>query len=1449
MAAFHLRSPALAARPEHRRNRAWIALIVLGLAVVAATIAGLLPGVMARADDASDKSWLVSWVEETISTPDRKITLGRIDGALSSDVHIDRITVADRQGVWLTIDGAHLIWSRTALFKGTLAIDRLEATAITVARLPAGSAQPSPTASQPLAVPKLPVAIVLKALDVPSIRLAAAVAGSDMAFAVSASGTFDGDGLKAHVDARRTDAAASRFRFDVDYAAPKATLGLDLDYQEPSGGLIAHALGLPGAPALRVTLKGSGPLANYAADLALQADGRPLLSGRTTIARQADGFAIASALDGSLESLASGAGLDYFTGRSTLSLAMRRMADGALELDRLKLASGVVSLDAQGHLSPDGFPTRLVIDGALAANGRRVHLPGSPATIGNARFSLRFGDGAWTSEMTVADLADAAVTARALSLRAAGGASDLADAAKRAMTFAIDGSADGMSAGDPGLADAIAGGTLFHLAGSWRAAAAVDIEEARASLGPDRIEASGSIDGATVSGRARLVASDLHRYARLVGTPLSGGADLTATGHLATLTGAFEVAIAGGTTSLQAGTGAVAALLRGETHLAGTLARDTTGTRLSGLKLQNDRIALAGDGEATAKTIDLTASARLTDVKVLTDRASGPVAARLRLLGPIDAAAVTADVAGSRLQLGSHVLETARLSLAGVGGTTHFTGDLTLAGALDAAPLDGHAKLAIGEDGSKSLTGLKLTLRRSDIRGDLTIAADGPMEGSLTAHIPDLAEVAPLLLIDARGAVDAEAQVSRAGPRQDARLGLHISNLAVEGQTIGTADAQVSVGDLTGTPAATGTATIRSARLGRVDIAEAGLTFAPVPAGGTLFTADARLGTGPVHLAATLTPDATGFDLTLAEARATIKGRAFSLQRPALIQKRGDSLKLATATLQLPQSGTVVVSGEFGSTLAADIALKQVPLALADLASADLGAAGTLTGTIHLAGARADPQLRFLLNGEKLTVAQARSAGLSPFAVRAEGSGDLGRLTLSARISDGKTTNLATTGSLSLDGSELALVLKGTSTLALVNPLLRERGTKADGRIEADLTISGRASAPSARGRITLTSGSLADPQSGMRLSALSARIGLDGDRISIEQASAKTGTTGTIAASGNVRMTEGIPADVTIRLTGAQISAAPIAQATIDGAISVKGPLMRRPTVSGTLTIQRAEISIPERFAANVAALNVRSVKAPAAVKRTEALAFRRAKERKSRSTSADVALNVTISVPARLFVRGRGVDAELGGTLHLAGTLAAPQPTGALDLRRGSLDVAGKHVKFDSGSVTLLGDLNPMLDFKMSSTSNSTTVTIAISGNASDPTLVLSSTPELPQDEILSQFLFGHNVSELSSTQLLQLASAAAQLAGGSSGPGLLSSIRASTGLDSFGTTTDRNGNVALQAGRYIGEHIYLGVVTGRKGSTDATVNIDIGKNLKVQVEAGQEENKASLLFQKEY
>ncbi|MFM9726277.1 hypothetical protein ACKI1L_37770, partial [Streptomyces scabiei] len=87
------------------------------------------------------------------------------------------------------------------------------------------------------------------------------------------------------------------------------------------------------------------------------------------------------------------------------------------------------------------------------------------------------------------------------------------------------------------------------------------------------------------------------------------------------------------------------------------------------------------------------------------------------------------------------------------------------------------------------------------------------------------AEVSPLLLINGRGALDADIAFDAGGGRQNGRAKLTASNLVVEGTSIARADADVSVSDLLGVPAASGKASVRSVKAGGLDVNDATLTF------------------------------------------------------------------------------------------------------------------------------------------------------------------------------------------------------------------------------------------------------------------------------------------------------------------------------------------------------------------------------------------------------------------------------------------------------------------------------------------------------------------------------------------------------------------------------------------------------------------------------------------------
>ena len=214
----------------------------------------------------------------------------------------------------------------------------------------------------------------------------------------------------------------------------------------------------------------------------------------------------------------------------------------------------------------------------------------------------------------------------------------------------------------------------------------------------------------------------------------------------------------------------------------------------------------------------------------------------------------------------------------------------------------------------------------------------------------------------------------------------------------------------------------------------------------------------------------------------------------------------------------------------------------------------------------------------------------------------------------------------------------------------------------------------------------------------------------------------------------------------------------------------------------------------------------------------------------------------PQQVFVRGHGLDAEMGGQLHLAGNSAALQVSGGFDLRHGNFSLAGQTLNFTSGRVAFDGyglqsKLDPTLDFVAQSTANGVTATLNITGYADQPKIRLSSSPDLPQDEILAQLLFGQSVKQLTPFQVVQIAQALAAVTGIGGGGDPLASVRKGLGLDrlSVGAASGNGPGATVEAGKYVANGVYVGTKQGTSGGTQAQVQIDLTKHLKLETQLG--------------
>jgi translocation and assembly module TamB len=163
----------------------------------------------------------------------------------------------------------------------------------------------------------------------------------------------------------------------------------------------------------------------------------------------------------------------------------------------------------------------------------------------------------------------------------------------------------------------------------------------------------------------------------------------------------------------------------------------------------------------------------------------------------------------------------------------------------------------------------------------------------------------------------------------------------------------------------------------------------------------------------------------------------------------------------------------------------------------------------------------------------------------------------------------------------------------------------------------------------------------------------------------------------------------------------------------------------------------------------------------------------------------------------------------------------------------------------------IDPTLDFTATNdTGKATSATLKITGYADAPVLTLSSVPEMPQDQILSQLLFGtSNISSLSPLQLASIGSALVTLGGvGGGGGGFnpINTVQKKLGLDRLsigsagggsGTGGSQQGTgsepsaTTIEAGRYVSSRVYVGAKESTEGTTQAEVQVDLTRRLKLQ------------------
>jgi translocation and assembly module TamB len=369
------------------------------------------------------------------------------------------------------------------------------------------------------------------------------------------------------------------------------------------------------------------------------------------------------------------------------------------------------------------------------------------------------------------------------------------------------------------------------------------------------------------------------------------------------------------------------------------------------------------------------------------------------------------------------------------------------------------------------------------------------------------------------------------------------------------------------------------------------------------------------------------------------------------------------------------------------------------------------------------------------------------------------------------------------------------------------------GQLTARGGVGGTLAAPKLTGHATLAQGRFEDAGSGLKLRNLTADVDLSESQVNVQRFSGVDAKTGTVNGSGQFSLVAAGQSTLTLNVKDFQLLDNEDAKASATGAVTVTRASDGKITLAGTLTVDQAAISAATRTPPGVVTMDVVERNQPAG--QPVGLQFQ------APAKGPPVGLDIRLRAPRRVMVRGLGLNAELSLDAHVGGTIAQPELTGVARVVRGDYDFAGKRFEIDDQGTISLATSPEQIRLNLSASWDTTSLTavIRIKGTAAKPAITLTSTPVLPQDEILSQVLFGSSAAQLSPVEAAQLAAAVTTLATGG-GFDVMGGLSRFARLDRLALGGDEASGVTVSGGKYIGNHLYLELTGGGRYGPSAQV-----------------------------
>lgn len=1054
------------------------------LALAAFLLVAIAAVAQDEANDPGDNGFITRFIQERISAPGREIHLSGVSGALSSQARIQRITVSDDQGPWLQIENAQLDWSRLALLRGRLTINRLAADQILWLRrpdMPPAPKQLPQAETQPFSLPELPLSVNLNDLAVPLVRFSQPVFGQAADISVAGRLTLADGALDTQLDVKRLDQPGGTLGLKAAFSNASRQLDLDVALHEPEGGIVATLLRIEGTPAIDLTLAGSGPLDQVDVNFALDAAGTRVAAGLVALRARDDGLGFDVDFGGDLEPLIPAQFRDFFSGHSAVKASGVSKTGGGVRVDTLALTNDVLNLGGNLETGP-GYLRRLTLTGNLGdPSGPPITLPvpGARTRLNSAVLHVNYGDATHWDGLLVLDRLQAAdLSLEDVTFRMGGLAQSLDDPATRNVSVNVTGLATGVSSSRPEVAAALGSRIDLFADAVLPPGSPLTVNQLQVSGNGLSIFSAGELKDFVYTGRNAVRVSDLAIFAGIANRDLGGAVDLTANGSVSPLVGGFDLALDGTAHDVRVGVAQVDPLLAGETSLSGRAVRDETGFRTEDLRLANPQVTIASNGHVSSSNTDIGFNVSVADLGLVDQRLGGELVASGHAAGQGQPIAVTLAAAIDDGHLADRALTQATVGFNGQVNGTDVTGTVTGGGALDGLTLSLAGDIAsVGQD--RSVKDLEVVIGPNRLSGDVSRSGSAPIEGRLNLHAPEIGSIAALALVEATGAVDADLTLAPvppgrvpagqgeagadAAPVQGVTVVAGANGVAVGGTRIGQLNLKADVTDAFGVPLADGSLDASGLVVGGVEMSSLNATATRSDGNRMQLSASSRLAIGTQidtsGELAHLDGAGGGVSVTLATLNLRQQDMTAALAAPATVTVQGGNVALTPLRLDVG-GGSLTAQGRVDESFDVDVALDALPLAIANTIRPDLQAAGTLTGTARVQGPRTAPDVQFQVSAVDVASGITRNAGLPPVRLDAQGRTTAGRLDVSANLS-GNGIAASAQGAVPLGQGNIDLTVDlGSFPLALVDRVAGNRGLR--GTVSGTGRVTGTLAAPQA---------------------------------------------------------------------------------------------------------------------------------------------------------------------------------------------------------------------------------------------------------------------------------------------------------------------------------------------------------------------------------------------------